>query len=114
MSTQEEDAANWRTIHEFKKARARLSTLKSQAKGLGDVFRALGNALSDWPDTISVAGEKVSFKPGMSSDEERSEFPISDLDAAKLASLTDEIRSTQNDKNRLSRALLDLEVNLED
>jgi hypothetical protein len=52
MSEQDEKAAKWQMVEDYKAANGMLETLKREAQNIGEMFTLLGNALKNHPEKI--------------------------------------------------------------
>ena len=109
---EQEEAANWRRTQEFKKAKAHLAALQSEAKDIGKELGALSSALANSPESISASDGKISFITDIPSGR-KIEFPISDLSPERLDTLAKEMRATRNEKDSLFRTIKELGVDIE-
>ena len=112
MSEQEEAASKWKTIEEFERAKSHLANLQKEAKRLGEAFSALGTALVQWPDTISVSEGEVSFSSHLGGTE-RAKFSVAVFDPCEVGLLANDLRKTKAEKDTAFQAAKDMGANLE-
>ena len=109
MTSEAEEAANWRVVKDHQDTKARLAALRAEAIKLGDVMRAIGQALRDNPAQINV---EQSGSLSMLQHLRSLTVPLETINGERVKALVMDIHDTQEKLKQLAEQVQALGLTL--
>lgn len=106
MSEQEENAANFKTLQELKKAKAHLDALRKQSDGFADRMDSLAELLHSKPEHVAFQGASKTAENNYNTPW----FHVGEFDIDKVVLLTDDIRAAIKEVVRLEGRAANFDV----
>ena len=109
MTSEAEEAAKWRVVKDHQDTKVRLAALHADAIKLGDVMRAIGQALRDNPAQINV---EQSGSLSMLQQLRSLTMPLETINGERVKALVMDIHDTQEKLKQLAEQVQALGLTL--